>query len=797
MDRDGQDQNPTGSDSMSDLSQMSDFERQMHAEIRNKERERDERRLRNATTGSIKAFSKARPAPKLALTMNTLERHQDLSSDSGELIMDGERPTPVNIPETWGRKAKQNNNWLSRIQPDQEARSATSGALQTGKMLHDEALSPELDWMNVDAGDALPSVEDSSPLQNSKTKRQRSVRNHENTSIEEIMRLEQEEGEYSAESPVAQASERRRRLLSRRSYRTTETSRAVATKTERRPALPESPSRRSLRSILERDNIVNHIIEDHSINSGMSVNQKSPRSPLPALKSARTVGISNLEVEALAESSGNRAGPQRQDSRDLLRQLARASASPSSSFEKRTSLLWKSGSAKDKEYGDEQINEREGEKGQKAPSIAKSLPGHSVPQRDRPSTAPERRTTSSENASSHFDRADNLVVPDIHHRLPTPPDDNAQSASHGLVPKTPVVMGAWVHTPSTKKPKEENINGQTSAAEKEKKHVKPAPILGNAVQQDTSKLPVLPRSAAASIIDKTATISQDGNTNEITMGDSTLESIRNVAGQDVDYSTINLDVGVDLDDETLNMIENVNVPVTQAAWDRQLEAQTMLRMRRRLRAVRTGLRDASRGMKRVEREIENAEMANDKASASTSALQNGTATQQHLHQCTQCASGRPITLSSLIADAWHYFTSYFYTWPANRRWLPRLTWLGLALLLFTIWSISEVTLCEYYCHPLYAVYMEGYGVDINSPAMPWVTTTVLLARPTMWIWRPLLQAAGFEFEPGLDFPKWRKEAPPPPPPKRDWISELRASQGLHAKGYDNGVDWSMLDDERL
>lgn len=44
---------------------------------------------------------------------------------------------------------------------------------------------------------------------------------------------------------------------------------------------------------------------------------------------------------------------------------------------------------------------------------------------------------------------------------------------------------------------------------------------------------------------------------------------------------------------------------------------------------------------------------------------------------------------------------------------------------------------EYYCHPLYAVTMKGYGVDIYAPRMPYVTTTILLKRPFSWLWRPV------------------------------------------------------------
>ena len=44
---------------------------------------------------------------------------------------------------------------------------------------------------------------------------------------------------------------------------------------------------------------------------------------------------------------------------------------------------------------------------------------------------------------------------------------------------------------------------------------------------------------------------------------------------------------------------------------------------------------------------------------------------------------------------------------------------------------------DYYCHPLYATHMSGYGVDINAPRMPYVTSTILVKRPLAWLWRPV------------------------------------------------------------
>lgn len=66
---------------------------------------------------------------------------------------------------------------------------------------------------------------------------------------------------------------------------------------------------------------------------------------------------------------------------------------------------------------------------------------------------------------------------------------------------------------------------------------------------------------------------------------------------------------------------------------------------------------------------------------------------------------------------------------------------------------------------MYATSMNGYGVNIHAPRMPYVASTVLLGRPFGWILRPfwrffyfasqllfrqLLGVAGFEWDSGAD-----------------------------------------------
>lgn len=814
MERGQEDQSPNGSDSLSDLSQMDEFERRMNTEVRQKQRARDERRLRNATSGRVQAFSKARAPPKLSLTMQSFEHNDGVSSGSGEMdAQENDVPTPaLNIPSTWGRKAKSDNNWLERIRVEKPLEQEKNATRRTSKTPTGSTLLQDDDWLHVAAVDAILPVGNSSAEQETSTRRNRPPIHDKNTSIEEIMRLEHDEEEgYSAESPVAQASERRRRLLSRRSYRSGATQSEGMTRADSKPISPDSPSRSSLRSLLERDNIVHHVIDVNNNSPSLKSSQRSPRPTLPTLKSTKTVGVINFEVEALGEASGNRAGPNRHDSRDLLRQLARASASPTPSLRKASSFLTKSDSGKDKSFSDEPNSTYEEEKTKHADQ-AESYRGRFTSDKDLINALPKSRDSSLDQPRPSSHKSSKIPVVEVEPHVPTPPyDTKPDTQSEESNPKTPIVIGAWVDTPFPRR--KQNVGISDEMIETPLAATEPAEIAIAAPERSQTEIaiqkPSLPQSAGASIVES---LSMRLTAVDNIIGDSTLESIRDVVGHEVDYSTINVDVDMDLDDETLNLIDNINVPINQAAHDRELEDQAMQRMRERLRAVRTGLRDASRGMKRVQREIVTAEIASEAAPTPPSAHEKRAVvvvggggggndnTKNPCQHCAQCHhAAREITLSSLVADAWHYFTSFFYTWPADRRWrwLPRLTWLGLVTLLFAAWSASELTMCEYYCHPLYASSMTGYGVDINAPAMPFVAATVLLARPLKWAWQPLVRAAGVHIPPGRDFPpSWRREVAVPVV-KRDWMPELRASQGLDVEGFEEGVDWSMLDDEQL
>ena len=143
------------------------------------------------------------------------------------------------------------------------------------------------------------------------------------------------------------------------------------------------------------------------------------------------------------------------------------------------------------------------------------------------------------------------------------------------------------------------------------------------------------------------------------------------------------------------------------------------------------------------------------------------------------------------------FTHMHLTFPLPRLWCwprecsrPRLTWLGLMVLVWVLWSIVESWAREVYCHKLFASSMVGYGVDITAPKPPLVIFKVIWAK---WglrevvaenlvgrvVWKFVMAVVGYFVDfvfGGEQVPLDRDRRIPPPP---------------------RGPDISMMNDEYL
>jgi len=84
MDERSQDENTQSSGSaISGLSQLESETDDFGRQILEHTKQRDRQRMRDATTGRVEAFRKARPRPRIALTMENLERNDASTQGRG------------------------------------------------------------------------------------------------------------------------------------------------------------------------------------------------------------------------------------------------------------------------------------------------------------------------------------------------------------------------------------------------------------------------------------------------------------------------------------------------------------------------------------------------------------------------------------------------------------------------------------------------------------------------------------------------------------------------------------------
>ncbi|KAB8339205.1 hypothetical protein FH972_022139 [Carpinus fangiana] len=224
-----------------------------------------------------------------------------------------------------------------------------------------------------------------------------------------------------------------------------------------------------------------------------------------------------------------------------------------------------------------------------------------------------------------------------------PTEEFVQDAS-----KTPRVIGAWVDTP-----KAARVDGRSEADSANK---------NTALQNQHVKQPArssLPRSAAEYLL-------RNAQAGDEALGDTTLNSLRDLAGQDLNVSRLQ-----NLDDDTLELVGKAAEPLSKAEREQKKELVHLSEMAKRLHAARSSLRDASQAMKRIEHEIEGRSTEKDSSDGTSHIAQN-------------------IRLSTVVKNELRSLLRHFWAPTASER--MRLTWVGVFALIALSWAVSEVTL---------------------------------------------------------------------------------------------------------
>ncbi|KAF2828631.1 hypothetical protein CC86DRAFT_368813 [Ophiobolus disseminans] len=705
---------------------------------------RDERRLKEALNGTrrVTAFSKARSAKLTNFNLDSLERNHVRNDGaieaSGHVTVKSPpsssgsaRSDPaIRAPPTWGRKSRSNRNWMRTITYEEQVQKPPP-VTETANGLYDDQYQ-----QHEGADDAdLPrhSVEDS-PLSHKSTPRH-------DRSAEWDLTFELNEASIIASTPyiprnTALDDIRQRELESLKLDRIRETSPEpirrprlssatnVANNAEPAVQAPASPEKR----------IRNRAASWQSIGKSQPVTGTGKENSPVTIYQTSTETVSVVERNVDAGTQKRPARPsrhRREDSQDLLRRLARASNTPSpgrvaasrpqtaparqpdSSFQIKQTATPPLSPGKDESVEDEHIPQSNTEPEEAAPDMQ--------PPQEEPEDAPQEPEAPLEEEVAEEREAEDVDA------TPMPVERTI------LNPKTPVVTGAWVETPGprtirkhitiarspSQSPKKGSPQEQTSAQEND---TRTANEVLEEVVVDTVR-PQVPSSALQALVQEARA---HGRRESADYGDSTINSLEDLIASPVE----------EVEEDTLQGLQvPTTIPRNEAERQRQQELLHLHRMNDRLRAARTSIRDASRGMKRVEDRVEHGEEV------------DGTG-RTVVRECP-CAveAGHRIPL-------WKYPVIVFWdsrlkTKREGSRWrmCGGLTPWSILLLTLLLWWISEEIACELYCQHPYATYSRyQYSVNPDAPQYPFVLPTLFYrnfirvwwepsSHVTRWIWR--------------------------------------------------------------
>ncbi|KAJ4377862.1 hypothetical protein N0V83_000692 [Neocucurbitaria cava] len=670
---------------------------------------RDERRLNEALHGRVQAFRKARTHPRVGLTIDNLERNNarndaavgtnaHVKFESPPSSSGSTRSDPaIHAPPGWGRKSRTNRNWMRTItyeadEDEDQNQQTPRPADDTPNGRYHDSYQQHVD----DAQDAnIPrrSVEDS-PLSH-KSSIQGTPRN--DRSAEWDLTFEINEASIIASTPYIP----RNTALDDIRQREMESLREQAVTTARldriREGSPEQTLKRPRSSSAKSVNIAPNGASNTEqatqgadspqkklrtrTNSWQSIGKSQPvtgvgkEDSLTAMyKSAETVGTVGEEVLVNSQKYPSRpTRHRREDSQDLLRRLARVSNTPSpgrvAASRPQTVFARQTDSS----------TQATVTVTAPAPTEREEEPVVEAPE---PDDVVEPAVTTEEPQAP---RDAGISLEPVPEPVPEAEDGDADATPMPmersiLNPKTPVVTGAWVETPgprtirklvSTLRSPSNNILRKDKSPEKTD-----APTMEETLETVTAEVsrPQLPSSALQALVQEAKANGREHSTD---YGDSTINSLEDL------ITPLAANAGVEVDEDTLQGLQlPTSEPRNEAERQRQQELLHLHRMNDRLRTVRTNIRDASRGMKRVEDRVEHAEEEGE----------NGTKGKIVYTACP-CATngGHQFSL-------WKWWKSLFWQeglkterQAKNSRWKfwGGLTGLGIFLMLFFTWWISE------------------------------------------------------------------------------------------------------------
>nr|POF18516.1 hypothetical protein CFP56_63060 [Quercus suber] len=629
---------------------------------------------------------------------------------------------PLNIPRDWGRKrGKRTMDWQRKLEPPEvstaahlDRHSQNPGAIVSHKTAYTGDESPLVNWRS--RHEPISSIDNNSPSkERPRDHPTPSSMNHMNTTLNEALDVDDQDFtsvSLLASTPAVNRRDRKIDELTRREIETVERRRitrrtlehmTVTTAEENRPATAPTTSDAS-RYGAQRSKTRLHNKENMQPN----VNNNTLKwTEAPDRVHEKT---SNVKVE-------NNHGPahSRGDSYSLLKQLARVSSmSPSPGRRK----------------------------------IEPKLAGHNADQKDDASPLFAKQISRDDDGSKPTIDASAIPVGGLRQMTTDVKRIDADEKSSGgtaldpgmtplsrveiLDAKTPVVTGAWPETPA---PSTNARPTQMGSRQVETRRRLQSSEAGTYDLKRARSEPSLPKSALADIL------AEARKGADMQFGESTFASLEDIANPDVDNTdpTVTLELG----NSTQDIADQVDLArlSTQAENDRRQEALAIESMSKSLRNARSSIKDASRGLRRVENKMETAGAATDQPMVDdlSSTLVKTSEKSSHQRGKTHCSHCGGL-YKSVWRGLFYEFTDCFYTFSEHGKPGFKLTRLGLFCIVAVIWFTLENIACHNYCHPAYATEMIGFGVEPDAPVYPFVIPT-LLFRPLRFLWGPLAEYA--------------------------------------------------------
>lgn len=647
------------------------------------------------------AFSKAKPLPRAALSLDNLERNNahnppSYQPDHHPASLSGSTASdpPLNPPRAWGRKGRPNHTWMRQIhdQPQPNIQS-----------------SPNIDWLDAANDSLYSSAQVSPPQRRAYTLSNQPAVEHYDSHIDQW----NPDQDFSAASLLISTP-----AVPSRSRLTIDQIREREIQTYE--ARASSSARRQLRQHSTNETISPTYRDIHAEPTPSQLLKpniaRKENIPLVPRQSARFL-YKTVETTQHMPTTTPRPAQRKADSLALLKRLSRTpSASPFPT------------SAKDAMPADNPPRQDTAWSDKYPKQNTRSLFRGDSPQAPEVVKGPEM---------IYVEQGDSSQAPEVV-EIPEPAASEpvvtpSRPPERQLPAKTPVVMGAWIDTPQTARQSSNSVTSQVDRQTPEALE----PIVQDSHQRSISE-PNLPTSALDAVL-KDLRNGKRREDDDPTLGDSTIASLEDVMAPSAD-NTLRLDLpevpSAQIQSSKVNKNQDTaQIETTKKKQGSEADLKDDILASQRDAEIRR--RRSVLGHSNHDRDLDAAIASASRGSTSRPSDTKSTHRHSRSTPCTIC--GQP---PSVLRAAWNEYWCWYFRRDAQAPLGFRLTWLGLACTIFWTWLITEWILSSFLSPPKYATKMHGFGVDPHAPRFPYVLPTVA-SRPLTPLMSPLVSSAAW------------------------------------------------------